>query len=216
MDFAYTIAGFAVGAIVGLTGAGGGSLMTPLLVPMFGIHRQWPWVPTCSAAASPRPAAHWPTALKGLGLADYPPHGDRQHSGGAGHALWAVSLRPRRHGRRHACHHLCARRGLVLTAVAIVFRSRIQAFSTRAMGNTPNLDPHRIHDCHRRSAWRAGIDLRSAPAHSVSPPCSFRILRCLRCASSAPTSPMRCRSRPWPAWATGRLARSTGHCSAAC
>ena len=38
MDFAYTIAGFAVGAIVGLTGVGGGSLMTPLLVLMFGIH----------------------------------------------------------------------------------------------------------------------------------------------------------------------------------
>ncbi|MDA0236465.1 MAG: sulfite exporter TauE/SafE family protein, partial [Proteobacteria bacterium] len=36
MDFAYTIAGFAVGAIVGLTGVGGGSLMTPLLVLMFG------------------------------------------------------------------------------------------------------------------------------------------------------------------------------------
>ena len=38
MDFAYSIAGFAVGAIVGLTGVGGGSLMTPLLVLMFGIH----------------------------------------------------------------------------------------------------------------------------------------------------------------------------------
>ena len=38
MDFAYIIAGFFVGAIVGLTGVGGGSLMTPLLVLMFGIH----------------------------------------------------------------------------------------------------------------------------------------------------------------------------------
>lgn len=38
MDFAYTVAGFAVGAIVGLTGVGGGSLMTPLLVLLFGIH----------------------------------------------------------------------------------------------------------------------------------------------------------------------------------
>ncbi len=32
MDLSYSIAGFAVGAIVGLTGVGGGSLMTPLLV----------------------------------------------------------------------------------------------------------------------------------------------------------------------------------------
>ncbi|HTJ96264.1 MAG TPA: sulfite exporter TauE/SafE family protein [Rhodocyclaceae bacterium] len=38
MDFGYSIAGFIVGAIVGLTGVGGGSLMTPLLVLMFGIH----------------------------------------------------------------------------------------------------------------------------------------------------------------------------------
>ena len=37
MDIAYTIAGFSVGAIVGLTGVGGGSLMTPLLVLLFGV-----------------------------------------------------------------------------------------------------------------------------------------------------------------------------------
>lgn len=34
-QFAYTLAGFAVGFIVGLTGVGGGSLMTPLLVLLF-------------------------------------------------------------------------------------------------------------------------------------------------------------------------------------
>jgi len=37
IDFSYSIAGFAVGAIVGLTGVGGGSLMTPLLVLGFGV-----------------------------------------------------------------------------------------------------------------------------------------------------------------------------------
>ena len=37
MNAAYTLSGFAVGAIVGLTGVGGGSLMTPLLVLLFGI-----------------------------------------------------------------------------------------------------------------------------------------------------------------------------------
>jgi hypothetical protein len=34
----YSISGFFVGALVGLTGVGGGSLMTPLLVLLFGIH----------------------------------------------------------------------------------------------------------------------------------------------------------------------------------
>ena len=36
MNFAYTFSGFAVGILVGLTGVGGGSLMTPLLVFLFG------------------------------------------------------------------------------------------------------------------------------------------------------------------------------------
>jgi uncharacterized membrane protein YfcA len=34
----YTASGFGVGLLVGLTGVGGGSLMTPLLVLLFGIH----------------------------------------------------------------------------------------------------------------------------------------------------------------------------------
>ncbi len=36
MDWAYTLSGFAVGILVGLTGVGGGSLMTPLLI-LFGV-----------------------------------------------------------------------------------------------------------------------------------------------------------------------------------
>ncbi len=37
MNFAFTLSGFAVGLIVGVTGVGGGSLMTPLLVLLFGV-----------------------------------------------------------------------------------------------------------------------------------------------------------------------------------
>ena len=37
MDFLYTASGFFVGFIVGMTGVGGGSLMTPLLVLLFGV-----------------------------------------------------------------------------------------------------------------------------------------------------------------------------------
>lgn len=37
MDLGYTLSGFAVGIVVGLTGVGGGSLMTPLLVLFFGV-----------------------------------------------------------------------------------------------------------------------------------------------------------------------------------
>lgn len=35
MEFGYIIAGFVVGMLVGLTGVGGGSLMTPILVLFF-------------------------------------------------------------------------------------------------------------------------------------------------------------------------------------
>ena len=38
MNFLFSLSGFAVGTVVGLTGVGGGSLMTPLLVLLFGIH----------------------------------------------------------------------------------------------------------------------------------------------------------------------------------
>jgi uncharacterized membrane protein YfcA len=37
IEFPYSIAGFVVGVIVGLTGVGGGALMTPLLVLGFGV-----------------------------------------------------------------------------------------------------------------------------------------------------------------------------------
>src|SRR5262245_47616786 len=37
MDWLYTLSGFSVGLIVGVTGVGGGSLMTPLLVLLFGV-----------------------------------------------------------------------------------------------------------------------------------------------------------------------------------
>ena len=36
-DLAFVFAGFVVGVIVGLTGVGGGSLMTPILIFFFGV-----------------------------------------------------------------------------------------------------------------------------------------------------------------------------------
>lgn len=36
-DIFFILAGFAVGLIIGLTGVGGGSLMTPLLIFFFGV-----------------------------------------------------------------------------------------------------------------------------------------------------------------------------------
>ena len=38
IDWLYSLSGFAVGVLVGMTGVGGGSLMTPVLILLFGIH----------------------------------------------------------------------------------------------------------------------------------------------------------------------------------
>lgn len=38
INFAYSASGLAVGLLVGMTGVGGGSLMTPLLILLFGVH----------------------------------------------------------------------------------------------------------------------------------------------------------------------------------
>src|SRR5271168_3413535 len=38
IDPLYVLSGFCVGLLVGMTGVGGGSLMTPLLILLFGIH----------------------------------------------------------------------------------------------------------------------------------------------------------------------------------
>ena len=47
MDWLYPLSGFVVGAIVGLTGMGGGSLMTPLLYCFSASIRSRRWEPTC-------------------------------------------------------------------------------------------------------------------------------------------------------------------------
>jgi uncharacterized membrane protein YfcA len=38
IDLAYLISGWGIGVLVGMTGVGGGSLMTPLLIILFGVH----------------------------------------------------------------------------------------------------------------------------------------------------------------------------------
>ena len=40
LDILHAVAGLLVGLLVGLTGVGGGSLMTPLLVLLFGVNPQ--------------------------------------------------------------------------------------------------------------------------------------------------------------------------------
>ncbi|MFA9439788.1 sulfite exporter TauE/SafE family protein [Uliginosibacterium sp. sgz301328] len=137
MDFAYPFAGFAVGLIVGITGVGGGSLMTPLLVLLFGIHPSVAvgtdllyasvtkaggtlahslkgtvdWQITRRLAAGSLPAA----ALTLLAMHRFAP-------GGIGGAAKLISA--------------ALGVALVLTALSLVFRSRIQLFAQRHAGES--------------------------------------------------------------------------------
>lgn len=132
MNILYPVAGFAVGGIVGLTGVGGGSLMTPLLMLIFGVNPSVAvgtdllyaaitksggtlahslkgtvdWRITRALAAGSIPAAALTLGVVQLWL----PGG----LGGAGRLI-SVALGI----------------ALALTAVALVFRAKIQAFALR-------------------------------------------------------------------------------------
>ena len=134
----YVLSGFLVGLVVGLTGVGGGSLMTPILVLLFGIHPATA-VGTdllyAAATKSVGTAVHgfngtvmWrmtgllalgsaPTALAMIFLLnDFGPSGPRAS------ALITTTLG-------------CA---LLLTAVAMLLRRSIQAYAAKRAGR---LDP---------------------------------------------------------------------------
>lgn len=135
-DLAHTVSGFGVGLLVGMTGVGGGSLMTPLLVLLFGVHpvtavgtdllfaaltksagvvahgmnRSVDWMVTALLAAGSVPA----TALTLFVLSHMEAHGD------AGRTVavilgWA----------------------LIVTSASLLFRHQILAWAQRHVGRDP-------------------------------------------------------------------------------
>lgn len=140
MDLSYSVAGFAVGAIVGLTGVGGGSLMTPLLVLLFGIHPSVAVGTDLLYAAATKAGGTLAHGLRGtvdwqvtrrLALGSLP---------AAAITLLAVNyFAPG--GLKSASHVISLSLGvaLLLTAIALVFRSRIQAFAQRHAPAQPNV-----------------------------------------------------------------------------
>ena len=130
IDFAQSLSGFVVGIIVGLTGVGGGSLMTPLLLLLFGI----------------RPATAVGTDLLYAAIAE---------SGGTfvlarkGHVDWRIvrllangsipaaaitlilvhQFAPGGLGGASKTITFALGIGLILTAGSLIFRNRLRAFS---------------------------------------------------------------------------------------
>ncbi len=129
MDWLYTLSGFVVGAIVGLTGVGGGSLMTPLLVLIFGIHPATAVGTDLLYAAITKAGGTSVHARKG--------HVDWRITGllAAGSipasllTIWALSLLPKQSAAVTHIISLSLGVALVLTACAIVLRQKIQRYA---------------------------------------------------------------------------------------
>jgi uncharacterized protein len=133
-DLIYSVSGFAVGLIVGMTGVGGGALMTPLLVLLFGI------APATAVGTDLLYAA----ATKTGGTVVHSRHGHiewkivgRLAAGsipGALATLWALSALEVDHAlfSRVITRSLgCA---LILTAIAILARPWLQRVGRKSTG----------------------------------------------------------------------------------
>ncbi len=131
MDPLYSLSGFVVGAIVGLTGVGGGSLMTPLLILVFGVH----------------PATAVGTDLLYAALTKA---GGTVTHGGKGHVEWRItgllaagslpaavltiyflSQLPARSAEVTRLISVSLGIALVLTALALIFRARLVAYALK-------------------------------------------------------------------------------------
>jgi len=132
MDFGYTFAGFVVGTIVGMTGVGGGSLMTPLLVLLFGIHPATAVGTDLLYAAITKAGGTITHSLKGT--VDWQVTG-RLAAGSipaAAITLYLVSqFAPGGIGGAAKTISFALGIALVLTALALIFRRKVQDFAHR-------------------------------------------------------------------------------------
>ena len=129
MDYLYTLSGFAVGAIVGLTGVGGGSLMTPLLVLLFGVHPATAVGTDLLYAALTKAGGTVAHGRKG--------HIDWQVTGrlaagsipAAALTIWVLSLMPRDSNTIGAVISHGLGFALALTAIAILFGRKLRSYA---------------------------------------------------------------------------------------
>jgi uncharacterized protein len=141
IDPLYSLSGFAVGALVGMTGVGGGSLMTPLLVLLFGIHPATAVGTDLLYAAITKTGG---TMVHGLGrTVDWRITG-RLALGSVPAAI--LTLLAANHygllGPHNASMLISTVLGvaLILTAIALLFRARLLEIAARRV---PELDPRR-------------------------------------------------------------------------
>jgi len=139
IPFLYTISGFAVGLLVGLTGVGGGSLMTPLLILLFGIHPATAVGTDLLYAAATKSAG---SVVHGLNRTVDWRVVRRLATGSIPTTLATVGVLSYFDIKGVAIQQLIGAVlafALLLTAVTLVFRNRIVArYATRLSALTPN------------------------------------------------------------------------------
>ncbi|QCP50848.1 sulfite exporter TauE/SafE family protein [Trinickia violacea] len=138
IDLMYSASGLGVGFLVGLTGVGGGSLMTPLLVLVFGVHPATAVGTDLLYAAATKATG---TLVHGLkGSVDWQVTG-RLAAGSVPAAAVTLWLLHRYGMSSHAATTLIQTVlgvALLITSIALVFRPKLAAFAARhASGPAP-------------------------------------------------------------------------------
>ncbi|MBB3392012.1 hypothetical protein FHT82_004790 [Rhizobium sp. BK275] len=131
----YSLSGLVVGALVGITGVGGGSLMTPLLVLLFGVHPATAVGTDLLYAAITKTAG---TAVHGMhGRVNWKIVGSLA-AGSVPAALlmlWLMAGVDRKSIGVTSTITTALGWLLVMTAIMLVFRSQILGFARRAIGD---------------------------------------------------------------------------------
>jgi len=125
IDPSYVALGFGVGLLVGMTGVGGGSLMTPLLILLFGVHPSTAVGTDLLYAASTKTAGsvvhgwsrnvHWPAVFR-LACGSIPA------SALTLFVLWKLDLKS---DTERSLVNLVLCLALMLTAISLIFRKSI-------------------------------------------------------------------------------------------
>ena len=131
----YSLSGLVVGALVGITGVGGGSLMTPLLVLLFGVHPATAVGTDLLYAAITKTAG---TAVHGMhGRVNWKIVGSLA-AGSVPAALlmlWLMAGVDRKSIGVTSTITTALGWLLIMTAIMLVFRSQILGFARRAIGD---------------------------------------------------------------------------------
>lgn len=144
MDWTYTLSGFVVGFIVGLTGLGGGSLMTPLLMLFFGISPATAVGTDLLYASITKAGGVWVHGRRGninwrivgwMALGSIP---------AAVVTTWALAVFRLRDEHLSTLISSVLGFALILTAVAILFRERVWRVSREREVKGHNLSPRAL------------------------------------------------------------------------